>query len=99
MKTAQEAYQAALKNIFVDTTPVLKTAEEAIDFAISQGQLGVIIGPYAPKLAEMTAIELEKFGYNATCQGSGKYREDNTPLCNVHINFKWLPAPSRESYV
>lgn len=99
MKSAQEAYQQALKNILVDVSPVMAMAEQAIDFAIAHGQLAAIIGPFAPAMAEKAAIELEKFGYNATANFSGKYREDNTPLCNININFKWLPAPSRESYI
>ena len=99
MKTAQEAYQQALKNILVDTTPAMEAAEKAIDSAVALGYLGTVIGPFIPAMAEKAAIELEKIGYSATVQFSGKYREDNTPLCNININFKWLPAPSRESYI
>lgn len=99
MKSAQEAYQAALKNIIVDTTPVMEAAEKAVEDAISIGALTAYIGPFQPQMAEKGAIELEsKYNYHALVQFSGKYTEGGTPLCNILLNFKYLPPPSREAY-
>lgn len=99
MKTAQEAYQEALKNIAVDTTPVMEAAEKAIEYAIANGQLATIIGSFPLNMAEKGAIELERYGYVASTQYSGKFKEDGSPLINIVMNFKYLPQPSRESYV
>lgn len=99
MKTAQEAYQAALKNIIVDTSSVFEAADKAIEDAISVGALTAYVGPFAPNVAEKGAIELEsQYNYHALVQFSGKYTEAGMPLCNILLNFKYLPPPSREAY-
>jgi len=98
MKTAQEAYQAALKNIFVDISPAMEMAEKAIEESISLGRLCTVIGSFPLNMAEKSAIELEKLGYSAATQHSGRFKEDSSPLINIAINFKYLPPPSRESY-
>lgn len=99
MKTAQEAYEEALAYLDkIDVEPTLKKAEEAINEAVEHGQLVCLVGPMVTKVAEKAAIELEKFGYATSMQHSGKYSEAGDSLINLVLNFKHLPATSRESY-
>ena len=100
MITAQQAYEAAWAGLKdVDESEALSLCEKKIQEAVELNRFTTYVGPFSCKVAEKAAIILEQNGYAAGAVAHGNMLfPDGNMACGITINFKFMPANTREAH-